>query len=141
LNDAQINKGHKANLSQVLEALKALSCFDAWTCLDQYWKLSQQQKYLLQAKKAIAKMLTMIHDHLPCEAGNGWKLPTFHNTMHLLNGMCKNGKPKESNTEVGEKNHNSLLSKGTQNICLPSYILFIRFIWNCKSGHCYGSIS
>jgi hypothetical protein len=28
-NDALIHKGHKTNISQVLEALKALSCFDA----------------------------------------------------------------------------------------------------------------
>jgi hypothetical protein len=53
----------------------------------------------------MAKMLTMIHDRLPRESGNGWKLPTFHNTMHIVNNMCKYGKPKEANTEVGEKNH------------------------------------
>jgi hypothetical protein len=44
-------------------------------------------------------------NHLPCEAGNGWKLPTFHNTMHVVDDMCKYRKPKEANTEVGEKNH------------------------------------
>jgi hypothetical protein len=52
----------------------------------------------------MAKMLDMIGDHLPRETGNGWKLPTFHNTMHMMDDMCKNGKPKEANTEVGEKN-------------------------------------
>jgi hypothetical protein len=50
LNDALINKGHKTNLSQVLEALEALSCFDAWTCLDQYQKLSQQQQIFFAGK-------------------------------------------------------------------------------------------
>jgi hypothetical protein len=29
LNNALIHKGHKTNLSQILEALEALSCFDA----------------------------------------------------------------------------------------------------------------
>jgi hypothetical protein len=110
LNDGLINKGYKTNLSQVLEALEALSCFDAWTRLDQYWKLSQQQKYSLQAKESMAKMLTMIHDHLPRKAVNGWKLPMFHNTMHIVNDMCNYGKPKESSTEVGEKNHKLLPS-------------------------------
>jgi hypothetical protein len=105
LNEALINKGHKTNLSQVLEALEALSCFDAWTRMDKYWKVSQQKKYSLQAKESMAKMLSMIRDHLPRESGNGWKLPTFHNTMHIVDDMCKYGKPKESNTEVGEKNH------------------------------------
>jgi hypothetical protein len=50
-------------------------------------------------------MLTMIRDCLPRQQGNGWKLPTFHNTMHIVSDMCKYGKPKEANTEVGEKNH------------------------------------
>jgi hypothetical protein len=63
------------------------------------------KKYSLQAKESMAKMLNMIGDHLPREAGNGWKLPTFHNTMHMVHDMCKYGKSKETNTEVGEKNH------------------------------------
>jgi hypothetical protein len=50
-------------------------------------------------------MLTMVHECLPWQTGNGWKLPTFHNTMHIVSDMCKYGKPKEANTEVGEKNH------------------------------------
>jgi hypothetical protein len=37
--------------------------------------------------------------------GNGWKLLTFHNLMHIVSDMCKYGKPKEANTKVGEKNH------------------------------------
>ena len=53
----------------------------------------------------MAKMLNMIGNRLPRDAGNGWKLPTFHNTMHIVDDMCRYGKPKEANTEVGEKNH------------------------------------
>jgi hypothetical protein len=40
--------------------------------------------------------------------GNGWKLPTFHNVMHIVGEMGKFGKPTEENTEVGEKNHKVL---------------------------------
>jgi hypothetical protein len=105
LDKALLNKGHKTDLRHVLEALEALSCFDAWTRLDKYWKLSQQKKYSRQAQESMSTMLKMIHDRLPRDSGNGWKLPTFHNTMHIVNDMCKYGKPKESNTEVGEKNH------------------------------------
>jgi hypothetical protein len=100
-----VNKGHKTNLSEVLEALEALSCFDAWSRMDKFWKLSHQNNYAMEAKKSLAKMLTMVRDCLPRQTGNGWKLPTFHNTMHIVSDMCKYGKPKESNTEVGEKNH------------------------------------
>jgi hypothetical protein len=63
------------------------------------------KKYSLQAKESMAKMLNMIGDCLPHEAGKGWKLPTFHNTMHMVDDMCKYGKPKEANKEVSEKNH------------------------------------
>jgi hypothetical protein len=105
LNDALVAKGHRTNLSKVLEALEALSCFDAWSRMDKFWKLSQQHQYAMEAKKSLAKMLTMVRDCLPRQTGNGWKLPTFHNTMHIISDMCKYGKPKEANTEVGEKNH------------------------------------
>jgi hypothetical protein len=105
LNAALVNKGHNTNLSEVLEALEALSCFDAWSRMDTFWKLSQQNKYAMEAKKSLSAMLTMVRDCLPRQSGNGWKLPTFHNTMHMVSDMCKYGKPKESNTEVGEKNH------------------------------------
>ena len=105
LNDALVTKGHNTNLSKVLEALEALSCFDAWSRMDKFWKLSQQNKYAMEAKKSLAQMLTMVCDCLPRQKGNGWKLPTFHNTMHIVSDMCKYGKPKEANTEVGEKNH------------------------------------
>ena len=30
---------------------------------------------------------------------------TFYNLMHIVSDMCKYGKPKEANNEVGEKNH------------------------------------
>ena len=71
-------------------------------------------------------MLTMVQDCLPHENGNGWKLPTFHNLMHIVSDMCKYGKPKEANTEVGEKNHEAFtvywepLPKATQNFCQVS---------------------
>jgi hypothetical protein len=32
-------------------------------------------------------MLTMVRDCLPREIGNGWKLPTFHNLMHIVSDM------------------------------------------------------
>jgi hypothetical protein len=105
LNDALLTKGHNTDLSEVLEALEALSCFDAWSRMDKFWPLSQQKKYVVEAKNSLAQMLTMVRDRLPREKGNGWKLPTFHNTMHIVSDMCKYGKPKEANTEVGERNH------------------------------------
>jgi hypothetical protein len=109
LNDALIKKGQATNLTKVLEALEALSCFDAWSRMDKFWKLLQQTDYAMEAKKSLAQMLTMVRDCLPCQKGNGLKLSTLNNTMHIVSNMCKYGKPKqEANTEVGEKNHKVL---------------------------------
>jgi hypothetical protein len=105
LNDALVKKGQVTNPTKVLEALEALSWFDAWSRMDKFWKLLQQTDYAMEAKKSLSQMLTMVHDCLPCQKGNGWKTPTYHNTMHIVSDMCKYGKPKEANTKVGEKNH------------------------------------
>jgi hypothetical protein len=105
LNQALITKGTNTDLSQVLETLEAICCFDAWTRLDKFWHYSDQEQLAKQAKESLAQLLLMVCNSLPCGKGNGWKLPTFHNLMHIVSDMCKYGKPKESNTEVGEKNH------------------------------------
>ena len=105
LDDALRRKGHNTNLIQVLDTLESLSCFHAWTRMDEFWKISQQDRFANEAKKDLAEMLTKLRRRLPRNEGNGWKLPTFHNIMHMVSDMCKYGKPKEANTEVGEKNH------------------------------------
>jgi len=105
LNEALLTKGHNTDLGEVLEALEAMCCFDAWTRMDKFWDISHQEHFSNIAKESLAGLLTMVRDRLPRENGNGWKLPTFHNLMHIVSDMCKYGKPKEANTEVGEKNH------------------------------------
>jgi hypothetical protein len=105
LNQALLSKGCNTNLGEVLETLEAICCFDAWTRLDKFWHHSDQEQLADQAKESLAQLLLMVCNCLPRENGNGWKVPTFHNLMHIVSDMCKYGKPKESNTEVGEKNH------------------------------------
>ena len=105
LDHALRSKGHNTNLNQVLDTLESLSCFHAWTRMDEFWKISEQDQFANEAKKALADMLAKLCKRLPRIDGNGWKLPTFHNIMHMVSDMCKYGKPKEANTEVGEKNH------------------------------------
>jgi hypothetical protein len=61
---------------------------------------------------------------LPREAGNGWKLPTFHNTMHMVDDMCKYGKPKEANTEVGEKNNRFFAKQRIDHHCRKQHKSF-----------------
>jgi hypothetical protein len=38
--------------------------------MDKFWNLSQQKNYAMEAKKLLAKMLIMVHDHLPWQTGN-----------------------------------------------------------------------
>jgi hypothetical protein len=80
----------------------------------------------------MAKMMNMIDNHLPHEAGNGWKLPTFHNSMHTVDDMCKFGKPKEANTEVGEKNH-KFFAKRIGCRCRKQHKSFTRQVSVCLS--------
>ena len=110
LDEGLVTSTHKTDLRKVLQALEALSCFDAWTWMDKHWKLTQQ-KNSAEAKESITELLCMLCNSLPHTDGNGWKLPTIHNTMHIVGKMCKYGKPKESNTKVGEKNHKVLAKR------------------------------
>ena len=105
LNRGLLAKGHDTDLSEVLEILEALCCFDAWTRLDKFWHYSKQKQLAEQATESLAFLLLMVSNCLPREDGNGWRLPTFHNLTHIVSDMCKYGKPKETNTEIGEKNH------------------------------------
>ena len=101
-------KGKITYVQEVLEALEALCCFDAWTCMEKYWKIDEEYKYATNAQESICNLLDMIKIRLPHADGCGWKLVTFHNITHIVSDMKKFGKPKEVNTEIGEKNHKYL---------------------------------
>ena len=88
-----------------LEALEALCCFDAWTQLDKYWNIEDEDEYTDKAQESIVYLLEIIKRHLPHVEGCRWKLVTFHNITHLVSDMKKYGTPKEANTKVGEKTH------------------------------------
>jgi hypothetical protein len=45
LSDPLVKKGQATNLTKVLGALEALFCFDAWSCMDKFWKLLHQTDY------------------------------------------------------------------------------------------------
>ena len=102
------SKGNSTNLQEVLEALEALCCFDAWTWLDKYWKIEDEDEYADKAQESIVHLLEIIKRCLPHVEGCRWKLVTFHNITHLVSDMKKNGKPKEANTKVGEKTTSTL---------------------------------
>ena len=114
-----------------LHALELLSCFDAWTRLDKYRKLSQQEQFASSAQASIANLLRLLCDTLPRSDGNGWKLPTFHNTLHIVGDMCKYGKPKEPNTEVGEKNH-KVFAKRIGRHCRKHHKTFAQQVSQCR---------
>ena len=103
LDVALLSKGNKTNLQEVLETLEALCCFDAWTCLDKYWKVEEEDKYSWMAQDSICHLLQLIKTHLHRVDGCAWKLVTFHNITHMVSDMKKFGKPKEANMDVGKK--------------------------------------
>ena len=130
LDEGLVTSSHKTDLRKVLQALEALSCFDAWTRMDKYWRFTEQEEFSVEAKQSMAKLLCMLRDSLPRTDGNGWKLPTFHNTMHIVSDMCKYGKPKEYHTEVGEKNH-KLFAKRIGHRCHKHHKTFATQVAQC----------
>jgi hypothetical protein len=56
----------------VLEALEALSCFDAWSWINTFWNLSQQNKYAMEAKDSLVEMLTMVCDQPSTTSKRKW---------------------------------------------------------------------
>ena len=52
--------------------------------------------------------------------------------MHIVSDMCKYGKPKESNTEVGEKNH-KVFAKHIGHCCHKQHITFTKQVSSCLS--------
>ena len=64
---ASKEEGEKTNLKEVLETLEALCCFDAWTRLDKYWKLEEEDEFAKNAQNAICRLLHMIKTCLPHE--------------------------------------------------------------------------
>jgi len=105
LDKALKSKGAVKSLQPVLEALEALCCFDAWTRLDAYWKIEEEEEQSNIAQESICNLMEMIKTCLPRADGCGWKLVTFHNITHIVSDMMKYGKSKEVNAEIGEKNH------------------------------------
>ena len=65
LNRALVAKGHDMDLSEVLEILEALCCFDAWTHLDKFWHYSNQEELAEQATESLAYLLLMVSNCLP----------------------------------------------------------------------------
>ncbi len=105
LDTALKSKGAVKSLQAVLEAIEALCCFDAWTHLDTYWKIDEEEEQAKSAQESICNLMEMIKTCLPRADGCGWKLVTFHNITHIVSDMRKFGKPKEVNAEIGENNH------------------------------------
>ena len=58
LDEELHSKWHNTNLKQVLETLEALPYFHAWTRMDEFWKISEQDHFANEAKTALADMLT-----------------------------------------------------------------------------------
>jgi phosphatidate phosphatase PAH1 len=52
--------------------------------------------------------------------------------MHIASDMCKYGKPKEANTEVGEKNH-KVFAKHIGCHCCKQHTTFAKQVSSCLS--------
>ena len=57
------------------------------------------------SQQSIQRMLQMIKDTFPRRTGNGWKIPKFHEMLHLIYDIERYGSPANFNTAAPEHNH------------------------------------
>ena len=60
-----------------------LLCFRAWLKNDHYWPIGDEQS-LLDAKNAIATLLSALALHFDRSAGQDWSIPKFHERSFTL---------------------------------------------------------
>lgn len=89
--DSSIQRRGHSNLTEVLELLEALLCFDAWLKKTTQWHLSREAEAMDAAKASIRVLMSMCIERLPRNKGNGWRIPKFHELLHIVDDMSRFG--------------------------------------------------
>ena len=94
------------------ECFQMILCYWMWLKKDTYWKVGDNRTQL-QATTAIRKMLSRIIALWPRTEGQGWKLPKFHEQIHVPDDIADNGSPQGSHSGPLEHNHIDLVKRPT----------------------------
>lgn len=137
LNDAIVSYQKEHNeafdpLLDILNLFEMLLCFEAWCKKPTFWRLPDEDGWgVYRSKYAISIMLNTVKQVLPrAEAplvpsmphlkvkdwpepkgGNGWKVPKFHEMLHLVDDMVRFGAPRNYYAGAPEANHKSFAKR------------------------------
>ena len=104
----------KEKTNDVIEILEMVLCYWKWLKKDSYWKVGDHAAKNT-AKQAIRKMLRKIIKLLNRKKGQGWKLPKFHEQLHVPDDIHRNGPPSATNTQPTEHNHIEIVKNNYNN--------------------------
>ena len=89
LSGALKKKGR--DLADAIEVMEALLCFDAWLRLETQWHFDREEEAIASAETSIRVLMKLCIEHLPRLKGNGWRIPKFHEMLHLPGDMARFG--------------------------------------------------
>ena len=104
--------GSSKTTNDMRECFQMILCYWMWLKKDTFWKVGDNTTQL-QATTAIRKMLARIIALWPRSEGQGWKLPKFHEQIHVPDDIADNGSPHGSHSGPLEHNHIDLVKKPT----------------------------
>jgi hypothetical protein len=96
--------GERTKVRAMLNTMEKILCFEQWTKRESFWKIDDQVA-IAAAEKAIQKLLALIKTNFPREEKQGWCLPKFHETLHLVRFINEFGAPRNFNTARPENHH------------------------------------
>ena len=99
------NKDLNVDRLAILECLECMLCFEQWANQPSFWPYEERKQHMQIAQQSIQRMLQMIKDTFPRRTGNGWKIPKFHEMLHLIYDIERYGSPANFNAAAPEHNH------------------------------------
>jgi len=108
---------HRDKLSNMQYVFQMMLCYRMWLKREQYWKPGDQAAKA-RAKEAIRKFLADLKKLWPCQKGQGWCIPKYHEQLHIPDDIERNGAPHNTFTGPTEHHHIAFIknpARGTQN--------------------------
>jgi len=88
----------------MIYVFEMLLCYWSWLKKDTYWKSSDKQS-MEHAEQAISTMLQNVQDLFPRSSGSNWKIPKFHEQLHIPFNIHLFGAHQNIHSGPAEHNH------------------------------------
>lgn len=109
-NEAPQFKRHPDKLKKLQYTFQQLLCYRMWLAQKQFWKRGDKQARE-DARGKIRTMLKNIKSLWPREKGSGWNKPKYHEQLHVVDDIERNGAPQSTHTGRTESHHIEFVKK------------------------------